>query len=79
MGWGKSMAVMKARGVVVHGLATRNGHRAQRVAAGVRQWGGKRVKGPADEDYWYHPHAVAADEEALQASVERHAAKRRRG
>ena len=62
------VAILFARGVVVHGIATRNGHR---WSASGKNWGGRRVKSQPQPGRWYHPDAVA-----IQAVVDAQSASR---
>jgi len=63
-------AIRDARGIIIPGLGTRNGHRAA-ASNGKAQRGGKREKGASKGDIWVHPDAAGARIGLMEASLER--------
>jgi len=63
-------AIRDARGIVIPGLGTRNGHRAA-ANNGKAQRGGKREKGAPKEDIWVHSDAAGPRLGLMEASLER--------
>ena len=63
-------AIVKAMGAVVHGLASRGGHRADSARDGIERRCGARVKGPAPDSLWLPPDIQEVEDEWLRKMSE---------
>ena len=64
-------AIVNASGAVVHGLASRGGHRADALRDDVERRGGVRVKGSAPERIWLPPDIQGVEDEWLREVVKK--------
>lgn len=60
------LAIIKAKGAVVHGLGSRSGHRR---IIGIQSQGGRREKSSSSTFSWTHPDAMSIVDEFLDKSV----------